>query len=61
MVQVRFEVVRPEENPVDRFVQSVKGAEIWVKEVSGDPQQKGERTPAEKQPKLKKVIEIRRF
>jgi len=50
------EVVKPEENPVDKAVASVKGAEKGTKEVSGDAQQKGE-APAEKQPKLKKVKE----
>ena len=49
------EVVKPEENPVDKAVDSVKKAEKQ-KEVSGDPQQKGE-APAESQPKLKKVSE----
>ena len=47
------EVVKPEENPVDKAVASVKSASN-SKEVSGDPQQKGE-APAEPQPKLKKV------
>lgn len=50
------EVVKPEENPVDKAVASVKGAEKGTKEVSGDAQQKGESSP-EKQPKLKKVSE----
>jgi len=50
------EVVKPEENPVDKAVASVKSAEKGTKEVSGDAQQKGE-APAEKQPKLKKVKE----
>lgn len=50
------EVVKPEENPVDKAVASVKSAEKGTKEVSGDAQQKGE-SPAEKQPKLKKVSE----
>ncbi len=50
------EVVKPEENPVDKAVASIKGAEKGTKEVSGDAQQKGE-APAEKQPKLKKVKE----
>ena len=50
------EVVKPEENPVDKAVASVKGAEKGTKEVSGDAQQKGE-APAEKQVKLKKVKE----
>ena len=52
----KAEVVKPEENPVDKAVASVKSAEKGTKEVSGDPQQKGE-SPAEKQPKLKKVSE----
>ena len=50
------DVVKPEENPVDKAVQSVKGAEAGSKEISGDPQQKGE-APAEKKPALKKVKE----
>jgi len=50
------EVVKPEENPVDKAVASIKSAEKGTKEVSGDAQQKGE-APAEKQPKLKKVKE----
>ena len=50
------EVVKPEENPVDKAVASVKSAEKGTKEVSGDAQQKGE-SPAEKQPQLKKVKE----
>ena len=50
------EVVKPEENPVDKAVASVKSAEKGTKEVSGDAQQKGESAP-EKQPKLKKVSE----
>ena len=50
------EVVKPEENPVDKAVASVKSAEKGTKEVSGDAQQKGE-APAEKQVKLKKVSE----
>ena len=50
------EVVKPEENPVDKAVASIKSAEKGTKEVSGDAQQKGE-SPAEKQPKLKKVKE----
>ena len=50
------EVVKPEENPVDKAVASVKSAEKGTKEVSGDAQQKGESSP-EKQPKLKKVSE----
>ena len=49
------EVVKPEENPVDKAVASVKSAEK-TKEVSGDAQQKGE-APADKQVKLKKVSE----
>ena len=51
------EVVKPEENPVDKAVASVKSASN-TKEVSGDPQQKGE-APAEPQPKLKKVAELK--
>ena len=50
------EVVKPEENPVDKAVASVKSAEKGTKEVSGDAQQKGE-APAEPQVKLKKVSE----
>ena len=50
------EVVKPEENPVDKAIASVKSAEKGTKEVSGDAQQKGE-SPAEKQVKLKKVKE----
>ena len=50
------EVVKPEENPVDKAVASIKSAEKGTKEVSGDAQQKGEAAP-EKQPKLKKVSE----
>ncbi len=50
------EVVKPEENPVDKAVASVKSAEKGAKEVSGDAQQKGE-APAEPQVKLKKVSE----
>jgi len=49
------EVVKPEENPVDKAVASVKSAEKQ-KEVSGDAQQKGEGKP-DAQPKLKKVSE----
>ena len=49
------EVVKPEENPVDKAVASVKSAEKGTKEVSGDAQQKGE-APAEPMQKLKKVI-----
>lgn len=52
----KAEVVKPEENPVDKAVASIKSAEKGTKEVSGDPQQKGESSP-EKQPKLKKVSE----
>ena len=52
----KAEVVKPEENPVDKAVASIKSAEKGTKEVSGDAQQKGE-SPAEKQPKLKKVSE----
>ena len=50
------EVVKPEENPVDKAVASVKSAEKGTKEVSGDAQQKGE-APAEPMQKLKKVSE----
>jgi hypothetical protein len=50
------EVVKPEENPVDKAVNSVKSAEGSSKEISNDPQQKGE-APAEKKPMLKKVKE----
>ena len=50
------EVVKPEENPVDKAVASIKSAEKGTKEVKGDAQQKGESSP-EKQPKLKKVSE----
>ena len=39
------EVVKPEENPVDKAVASIKSAEKGTKEVSGDPQQKGEAAP----------------
>ena len=49
------EVVKPEENPVDKAVDSVKSASN-VKGVSNDPQQKGA-SKAEPQPKLKKVSE----
>ena len=49
------EVVKPEENPVDKAVDSVKSASN-VKGVSNDPQQKGASKP-EPQPKLKKVSE----
>ena len=50
------EVVKPEENPVDKAVASVKSAEKGTKEVSGDAQQKGESSPEPMQ-KLKKVSE----
>ena len=50
------EVVKPEENPVDKAVASIKSAEKGTKEVKGDAQQKGESSP-EKQVKLKKVSE----
>ena len=50
------EVVKPEENPVDKAVASIKSAEKGTKEVSGDPQQKGESSPEPMQ-KLKKVSE----
>jgi len=49
------EVVKPEENPVDKAVDSVKSASN-VKGVTGDPQQKGA-SSSEPQPKLKKVSE----
>ena len=49
------EVVKPEENPVDKAVDSVKSASN-VKGVSNDPQQKGA-SKSEPQPKLKKVSE----
>jgi len=49
------EVVKPEENPVDKAVDSVKSASN-VKGVSNDPQQKGA-SKADPQPKLKKVSE----
>ena len=51
----KVEVVKPEENPVDKAVASVKSAEN-VKPVSGDAQQKNA-DKAEPQPKLKKVSE----
>jgi hypothetical protein len=51
----KVEVVKPEENPVDKAVASVKSAEN-VKPVSGDAQQKNA-DKAEAQPKLKKVSE----
>ena len=41
------EVVKPEENPVDKAVASIKSAEKGTKEVSGDPQQKGGAAPEE--------------
>ena len=50
------EVVKPEENPVDKAVDSVKSAEGGSKEISNDPQKKGA-SKAEPQPKLKKVSE----
>ena len=50
------EVVKPEENPVDKAVASVKSAEKGTKEVKGDAQQKGS-SAKEKQPKLKAVKE----
>jgi hypothetical protein len=50
------EVVKPEENPVDKAVASVKSAEKGTKEVKGDAQQKGAGAK-EKQPKLKAVKE----
>jgi hypothetical protein len=50
------EVVKPEENPVDKAVASVKSAEGGSKENSSDPQKKGA-SKAEPQPKLKKVSE----
>ena len=50
------EVVKPEENPVDKAVASVKSAEKGTKEVKGDAQQKGA-SAKEKQPKLKAVKE----
>lgn len=46
------EVVKPEENPVDKAVDSVKKAENEVKPVKGDDQQKGSSAP-EKGGKLK--------
>tara|TARA_Y100000389_G_scaffold144444_1_gene142824 strand:+ start:1876 stop:3216 length:1341 start_codon:yes stop_codon:yes gene_type:complete len=51
----KVEVVKPEENPVDKAVDSVKKAEN-VKSVSGDAQQKNA-GKADSQPKLKKVSE----
>ena len=51
----KVEVVKPEENPVDKAVDSVKSAEN-VKPVSGDAQQKNAGS-ADSQPKLKKVSE----
>jgi len=51
----KVEVVKPEENPVDKAVASIKKAE-GQKPVSGDAQQKNA-GKAEKQPKLAKVSE----
>ena len=51
----KVEVVKPEENPVDKAVDSIKSAEN-VKPVSGDAQQKNAGA-ADSQPKLKKVSE----
>ena len=48
----KAEVVKPEENPVDKAVSSVDKAEDGVKEISADPQQKGEGKP-EKSEKIK--------
>ena len=48
----KAEVVKPEENPVDKAVDSVDKAEDGVKEISADPQQKGEGKP-EKSEKIK--------
>ena len=48
----KAEVVKPEENPVDKAVDSVNKAEDGVKEISTDPQQKGEGKP-EKSEKIK--------
>ena len=48
----KAEVVKPEENPVDKAVDSVDKAEDGVKEISSDPQQKGEGKP-EKAEKIK--------
>ena len=48
----KAEVVKPEENPVDKAVDSVDKAEDGVKEISTDPQQKGEGKP-EKSEKIK--------
>ena len=53
--QGKGEVVKPEENPVDKAVDSVKAAEKSVKQVS-DAQSKGA-DKAEPQQKLKKVSE----
>lgn len=53
--QGKAEVVKPEENPVDKAVASIKKAE-GQKPVSGDAQQKNA-GKAEKQPKLAKVSE----
>jgi len=53
--QGNVEVVKPEENPVDKAVDSVKKAEN-VKSVNGDAQQKNA-GKADSQPKLKKVSE----
>ena len=50
------EVVKPEENPVDKAVASIKSAEGGSKENSSDPQKKGA-GKSEPQPKLKKVSE----
>ena len=41
----KADVVKPEENPVDKAVDSVDKAEDGVKEISNDPQQKGEGKP----------------
>ena len=48
----KAEVVKPEENPVDKAVSSVDKAVDGVKEISSDPQQKGEGKP-EKSEKIK--------
>ena len=48
----KAEVVKPEENPVDKAVDAIDKAEDEVPEISGDPQQKGEGAP-EKQQKIK--------
>lgn len=53
--QGKAEVVKPEENPVDKAVASIKKAE-GQKPVSGDAQQKNA-GKADKQPKLAKVSE----